>query len=307
MILSTLPNKRVARIGGLALAALTPLALSACGSSSAPPSTASSAAKGSGSLTLLYAGSLVGAIENVIGPAFKSTTGYTLNGTPGGSIGLANEIKSKLVRSDVFISAVPSVNSSLEGSSNGDFVSWYSPLATAPLVIGYNPSSKFAAALKTEPWYKVLAEPGFKLGRTDPVIDPKGALTLKLVQQEAAALNQSKLVSEILGTPENPAQVFPEETLVARLLTGQLDAGFFFSNEAALAKIPTIKTGLSLGANFTVTILNGAPHRAAAEAFVKFLYSKRGQSLMKGVGLKTEAPSVVGNASDVPKGLSSVL
>ncbi|NNN12688.1 MAG: extracellular solute-binding protein [Acidimicrobiaceae bacterium] len=246
-------------------------------------------------------------MENVIGPAFKTATGYTLNGTPGGSIGLANEIKSKLVRSDVFISAVPSVNASLEGSSNGGFVSWYSPLATAPLVIGYNPSSKFAAALKTQPWYKVLAEPGFKLGRTDPAVDPKGALTLKLVQQEAAALNQPNLVSMILGTTENPAQVFPEETLVARLLTGQLDAGFFFSNEAALAKIPTIKTGLSLGASFTITILKGAPHRAAAEAFVKFLYSKQGQSLMKGLDLNTEAPAVVGNTSEVPKGLSSIL
>ncbi len=303
-------------LGGLALVGSLALLLSACTSSSAPTSTSlpstsqpSSAlqSKGSGPLTLLYAGSLVGAVENVIGPAFNTATGYTLNGTPGGSIGLANEIKAKLVKPDVFISAVPSVNSSLEGASNGNFVSWYSPLATAPLVIGYSPSSKFASALRTQPWYKVLAEPGFKLGRTDPAIDPKGALTLKLVQQEAAALHQPSLVSKVLGTTENPSQVFPEETLVARLLTGQLDAGFFFSNEAALAKIPTVKTGLSLGASFTITIVNGAPHLKAAEAFVKFLYSNKGQALLKDLGLNTEAPSVVGNSADVPKAISSVL
>ena len=34
--------------------------------------------------------------------------------------------------------------------------------------------------------------------------------------------------------------MFPEETLVARLQSGQLDAGFFYTAEAVPAKIPTV-------------------------------------------------------------------
>jgi len=69
------------------------------------------------------------------------------------------------------------------GASNGDWVNWYISFAQSPLVIGYSPSSRFAAEFKTKPWYQVLMEPGVRIGRTDPKLDPKGALTLQLMQQ----------------------------------------------------------------------------------------------------------------------------
>ena len=109
-------------------------------------------------------------------PGFHAATGYTFNGTSGDSGSLANEIKGKTVVGDVFISANPSKNTGLEGASNGNWVSWYALFATSPLVLGYNPNSKFAQDLKTEPWYEVLAKPGILVGRTDPATDPKGVL-----------------------------------------------------------------------------------------------------------------------------------
>ncbi len=311
---------RFGKFGVLLPLAVSCVLLSACGngapstsaqnvsaSSSSASSTSVATQKHSGSVTLLYAGSLVGAMENYIGPDFHAATGYTLNGTPGGSTGLANQIKGRLIAADVFISAAPAVNASLEGAANGGFVSWYSLLAKAPLVIGYSPASSFAPDFKSEPWYTVMSKPGIKIGRTDPALDPKGGLTVKLVQAEAAKLNQPNLVNQILGPTENPAQVFPEETLVARLNSGQLDAGFFFSNEAKLANIPTVPTGIDLGASFTVTILKGAPDEAAAVAFVKYLYSPRGQAVLTKVGLNVEKPVVVGDSGSIPTGLRSTL
>ena len=50
--------------------------------------------------------------------------------------------------------------------------------AASPLVLGYNPSSKFAQALRTKPWYDVIDQPGFLIGRTDPTTDPKGVLAV---------------------------------------------------------------------------------------------------------------------------------
>jgi molybdate/tungstate transport system substrate-binding protein len=66
--------------------------------------------------------------------------------------------------------------------------------------------------------------------------------------------------------------VFAEESLVARLKAGQLDAGFFYASEAKAAGIPTVPlTGQTLKATYTVTVLNNAPHQTVGEAFVAYL------------------------------------
>jgi molybdate transport repressor ModE-like protein len=132
-------------------------------------------------VNVLYAGSLVNLMEHGIGPAFDKATGDQFRGFGGGSTGLANQIKGKLRRGDVFISASPKADDILMGSANGDWVDYYITFAKSPLVIGYNPNSKFAADLKTKPWYEVLREPGIRIGRTDPKLDPKGALTVQLL------------------------------------------------------------------------------------------------------------------------------
>ncbi len=256
-----------------------------------------------GVVRVAYAGSLVGAMVEKIAPAFQAQDGVAFSGLPGGSTGLVNQIKSNTTAIDVFISAAPSANDPLMGSANGNYASWYATLGSAPLVIGYNPSSKFSSDLKTKPWYQVMQEPGFLLGRTDPKIDPKGVLVEKLLSLEGSKLGDKNLSQAILGAPENPSQVFPEETLVARLQTGQLDAGFFYSNEAALAHIPTVSTGIALGATFTVTILNIAKDQKQAVAFVNFLYSPLGARLLSSVGISPSRSVVVGDKSKEPSGV----
>ena len=140
-------------------------------------------ASAAGTVNVLYAGSLVNLMEHGVGPAFDKATGDHFQGYAAGSVGLANQIKGKLRKGDVFISANPKVNNNLMGAANGDWVKWYVSFAESPLVIGYNASSKFAADFKTKPWYQVLSEPGIKIGRTDAKLDPKGALTLALMKQ----------------------------------------------------------------------------------------------------------------------------
>jgi molybdate/tungstate transport system substrate-binding protein len=128
-------------------------------------------------VNVLYAGSLVNLMERNIGPAFAKIGGEQFRGYAGGSNKVANEIKGGLRRGDIFISANPKVDDQLMGAANGDWVRWYILFAESPLVIGASTSSKFAADFKTKPWYEVLAEPRIKIGRTDPKLDPKGALT----------------------------------------------------------------------------------------------------------------------------------
>jgi molybdate/tungstate transport system substrate-binding protein len=99
-------------------------------------------------------------MERSVGPAFDQATGDLFQGFGGGSKELVNEIKGNLRHGDVFISANPKVDDDLMGAANGDWVSWYVSFAESPLVIGYNPASRFAADFKTKPWYQVLTEPG---------------------------------------------------------------------------------------------------------------------------------------------------
>src|ERR1700709_1771340 len=159
-----------------------------------------------GPVKVLYAGSLVNLMERGISPAFEKVDGGRFRGYAGGSNKLATEIKGKLRQGDVFISANPKVNNDLEGTANGGWVSWYVSFAQSPLVLGYNPSSKFAAELKTKPWYEVLEEPGIRIGRTDPKLDPKGKLTVDLLKKASEVYKLPDLSAKVLGAPENPSQ-----------------------------------------------------------------------------------------------------
>ena len=273
----------------------------AAGSPSAAASSASPT--GSGPVNVLYAGSLVDLMQKQVGPAFQTATGYSVSGISAGSKDLAAEIKGKVHQGDVFISASPKVNATLEGASNGSWVSWYGTFATSALVIGYNPKSKFAIDLKTMPWYKAITEPGLKLGFTDPATDPKGVLAVEAMTSTAT---KQKLPA-LKALSADKSDIFPEETLVGRLQSGQLDAGFFYTAEATAASIPTVPlTGEALKASYTITILSKAPHEAGAEAFVTYLLGSGGQAALKQDGFDLVSPPKV-TGSGVPSALQSVL
>lgn len=268
-----------------------------------PTTSAATSARGSGPVDVLYAGSLANVMEKQIGPGFRTATGYTFTGTSGDSGALATAIKGKVQVGDVYISANPTKDVGLEGAANGNWVSWYATFASSPLVLGYNPSSKFAADLKTKPWYQVLTEPGILIGRTDPSTDPKGQLSVEALNQTATAHNLPAL--KAIGT--SSSNVYPENTLVGRLQAKQLDVGFFYAAEAKAANIPTVAlNGVSLAAMYTVTVLKNAPHDAGAQAFVSYLLGAGAEPALESDGFALVTPPTL-SGTGVPAGLQSVL
>jgi molybdate/tungstate transport system substrate-binding protein len=260
-------------------------------------------------VNVLYAGSLVNLMERSVGPAFEQETGLKFRGYAAGSNKIANEIKGKLRRGDVFISASPKVNTGLMGAENGNHVSWYVTFAESPLMIGYNPKSRFAADFKTKRWDQVLQEPGIRIGRTDPKLDPKGAFTVEMMTKAAELYRQPDLVQKTLGDEENPAQVLPEETLVGRLQSGQLDAGFFYSTETSDLKIPSIRPApeLHAQATYTLTILDDAQNAPGAARFVNFLLSEKGRALLAQHGVDVVKPAVTGSTQAIPSSVQAVI
>jgi molybdate/tungstate transport system substrate-binding protein len=283
-----------------------------------------------GKVSVLYAGSLAAVMENGLGPAFEKATGYSYQGEAQGSLGAAQMIRDHLRTPDVFISADPSVNQSvLMGLQNGNAVKWFITLASSQLVLAYNPHGKFAgkfedAAAHKIPWYEVLETPGVHFGRGDPRIDPKGYRTLFLFDLAGRHYRRTEIPG-LIGDALNPAQVFPEIVLMARVESGQLDAGIFYKHEVVAHKLPYIslppeinlgdprmatvyagETYTTPSGNrvngapilFTITIPEAARHRDAALQFVRFLLAS--DTLLEQFGFGKVAHLTGGEMVQVP-------
>jgi molybdate/tungstate transport system substrate-binding protein len=257
-----------------------------------------------GTVSVIYAGSLVAYMEDDLGPSFESSSGYSFNGFGGGSTEDASEIKGGVRQGDVFVSAAASADKDLEGASNGDWVSWYSTFASSPLVLGYDPKSKYGAELAHgKPWYQVLTQPGILVGRTEPTLDPKGVLTVEAIDNAAKKLHDPKLKSAL-----SSFAVYPETALVGRLQSGQLEAGFFYSAEAAAAHFPTVSLKpVFKYALYTVTILNRDPDPTGAAALVQYLLSASRKDTLKRNGFEALKPKFSGRAGSVPKSLRTAV
>ena len=133
-------------------------------------------------VSVMYAGSLVKIMEQVVTPSFHNQTGYNFIGEGKGSVQISNMILDGFRTPDVFISADTLPIEKII-NHNPQLAQWLVKFASAELVIAYNPNSPFAPDLEKAakgeiPWYKVLEENGFKFRRTDPELDPKGYYTV---------------------------------------------------------------------------------------------------------------------------------
>ena len=285
----------------LALLAMTAL-VSGWSSASARAPVARSAS--GGTVSALFAGSLLNYMEHDLGPAFSKASGFGYQGFGGGSTEVANEIRAGVRRGDVFISAAAAADMALEGSANGGWVSWYATFAASPLMLAYNPKSRFGVELaRGKPWYRVLAEPGILVGRTDPKLDPKGILTVEAVDNAARKLHDPALAKALGAFP-----VYPETTLIGRLQSGQLDAGFFYAVEASSAHLSTVTlTPVYKVADYTVTVLNHAPNPSGAAALVRFLLNAQRSYTLKRNGLTALKPTFSGSKASVPASLRKVV
>jgi molybdate/tungstate transport system substrate-binding protein len=284
-------------------------------------------------VSFLYAGSLVTIVERSLTPALAKK-GITLLGEPKGSVALANLIKAGLRRPDVFVSADAAVIANLVGPSPTAIASWYASFASTRLVIGYSPASPFAhdfveVARGRKALTSVLLEPGLKLGRTDPALDPKGyraIIAAKLLEADGGPPN---FAARLLGDPQNETQVLPEETTLVRLESGEIDAAFLYATESVARRVPAVElpktanlgdpayaaqyatqsvtikgiTRKGAPAVYALTIPNAAPHKEAAAQVVAFLLSDAGKAIMNSAGVTTFVAEIMGDKGAVPRSI----
>lgn len=229
-----------------------------------------------GDVIVDYAGSLVTPMEGPIA-ADLATQGVHFVGEGRGSKALTHLIESGLRKPDVFISADSGLVDALDKEG---LVAQKRTFGSASMVLGYNPSSPRRALFEAVAAGKTtlsatLATPGLRIGRTDPITDPKGARTQKSLA--------------ILGLPTNLGAVYPEEDLLARIETGTLDAGFLYSTESIARHLPAIplpgSASLANEITYTIAVMKNAPHPEAALQFARYLETGNGRRILQAAGL----------------------
>jgi molybdate/tungstate transport system substrate-binding protein len=282
-------------------------------------------------VSVMYAGSLVKIMQQVVAPSFHNQTGYNFIGEGKGSVQLSNLILDGFRRPDVFISADTLPIEKII-NHNPPLAQWLVKFASAELVIAYNPNSPFVTDLEKAakgeiPWYKVLEEKGFKFRRTDPELDPKGYYTVITAKLANIYYNDSTIKNKILGSDRNPEQVFPEEVLRSILDTGQIDAIVAYKHEAVSRGIPyiTLAPQINLGDSkysnfynqasyilhsnqtiignpifFSYTIPVTVRNTDGAIALANYLISIQGKILLSQAGLNPIKAVVQGDLNSLP-------
>jgi molybdate/tungstate transport system substrate-binding protein len=245
-----------------------------------------------GVVSVVYAGSLVTPMEGPIKAALAQQ-GIDFQGQGAGSKMLANLIAAGTKNPDIFISVDPKLVTGL-----GAKVAHATTFAGTSLGIGWSDRSRQAAlfagvaAGKTS-IVAALSTPGLAIGRTDPKLDPKGVYTVQAVTILAGPDGAKR----ILGDPENNAQIFPEEDLLARIDTGQADVGFFYKTEAIARGLHFVplpgNASMSDKITYTIARLRDAPHPAQATAFEQFILTGQGKTLLQNAGIEYLANPIV--------------
>jgi molybdate/tungstate transport system substrate-binding protein len=333
-------------VAGL-LCAVVVVAGCSSSSSSAPPAASASpspsaSSSATGTANVAYASSLEYLNEKVVSSAFTAATGDAFSGTGNASGTLESDIAAGEISPNVFESVGGDNITPLEPK----FTKWYIPYAGTSMVIAYNPKSKYASEFKayadgSKPlstlFTTLLQTSGLKLGRTDPNTDPQGRDFIYMLELAQAYYHlPSDTVAKILGTSDfgtsNSSQIYAESALDSTLESGQLDASSAFITQAIELHLdyiplpPQISLASSALASTystaTVKLANGDTKSGspqvidittigtptpAAIAFIKYTLSAAGLAQYKQGGFTLIAPTVVGDASDVPAAITSEL
>lgn len=270
----------------------------------------SSNAATQGPVVVFAAGSLARPMRAAL-DSFTAATGipYTLESA--GSLELARKFTDLGKGADILALADEDVFPKL---LMPEHVAWYARFARNRLVLAYSASATGLDEAKAGAWRRVLTRPGVEVGRADPDLDPAGYRTLLLFQLAERFYGEPGLAAKLEAYAPR-MHVRPKSAeLVALLQAGELDYAWMYESAARGARLsflalpPEVDLGREsmaahydsarvrvLGARMGDTIdVRGTPiryglsiprraeHAAAAESFLRFLFSAAGRRALRG-------------------------
>ncbi len=279
---------------------------------------------------VLHAGVLTDLVARGLGPALYEEHGIEVDAVPGHSVGLALGLRDGSLEGDVYLSADARTNALLGGAAGHHLVTWFLVFASNSIVLAYSQLSRFADSFDRArrgelPWYSVVGQPGIKLARNDPNLDPLGYYTLLTCSLAEEHYGLAGFRHRLLGDDMNPEQV--GRTGFPGLADGSIDAMFLYRSAAIGRRFGFIELpdAINLGnvdlaasyarVGYTTTdghefrgapislgaaVIASARNQQPALRLIGFLVSPRGQEMVKEFNFLTSPILAGGSATAVP-------
>lgn len=257
-----------------------------------------------GDLIVFHAGSVTLPVRAIADSFQKRYPDVRILHEAAGSRECARKISDLKKPCDIFVSADVDV---IESLLYPDYVSGWAGFATNEMVIAYTPASRYAAEIDSSNWMDILLRKDVVYGRSDPNADPCGYRTLMTLELAEQYYRKPGLEKAI--TTKDRQAIRPKETdLLALIETRNIDYLFIYRSVATQHHLKYIELppGINLskpelndlyagvriklsgktpkesiiqqGAAmvYGVTIVNQAPNRIAAEAYLAYFLSRKG-------------------------------
>jgi molybdate/tungstate transport system substrate-binding protein len=292
---------RVALFGVMLLPAATALLLAnACGGEPAR------------TVTVFNAGSLASPIGAAARAFERTRPGVRVLQESSGSLEAARKLTELGKVPDVLAVADEAV---LEALIEPAHAGWHAVFATNAMVLLRRPG---APALDSTNWVPGLLQPGMRIGRADPVLDPNGYRALMVLQLAELEAGEPGLAARLLAVMPDRYMRPKEAELTALVEAGELDYAWSYRSIAVERELPHVALGAPVdlgdparaagyarasvrlpGARiggdsveirgapiaYAVTVPRAAPNAAGAIEFVRFLLSPEGREALASKGL----------------------
>jgi molybdate/tungstate transport system substrate-binding protein len=309
-------------------------AVAGCGSlptSSSTSSAGASSASADKTLIVSGAGTLANPFAQEIA-AFKARhPGITVHSDFGASGDRVKAITELGEPADVLgVADYSLIPKEMFGSGSKQFATWYVGFVSNQITFAYTTHSKGAEQLTATNWYRVLAQPGVDIGRSNPAADPSGYQILQMLKLAEGYYHDPSISAAVLKNSPASSVAETETSLIGALQSGQLDYLAIYRSDAlqnhfkyinlprqislsdpALAKTyATVSTQGATGASvkakpiiYGLTVPASAPDRQLGEQFVAFVLSPQGQAIMRGHGFVVISPALASDQSPLPASL----
>jgi molybdate/tungstate transport system substrate-binding protein len=320
-------------ISGIVVLLAGALAIASCGSPSSTPSTAASGSHAAGTLIVFGAGTLSQPFAQEITAFKQENPKVTVHSQFGASADMTRDITQLKEPDDVLgVADYSVIPSEMFGTGSKRFATWYIGFVRNEITFAYTSHSKGAAQLTSTNWYKILAEPGVRIGRSAPAADPSGYQILQMLKLAEGYYHDPSLSAAVLKNSPKTSVATEETALTAALQTGQIDYLAIYrssaledhfeyvhlpdqinlSNPAFAKTYATVSVQGPKGPTtgkpivYALTIPTNAPNPSLARRFVAFVLSSKGRAIMTSNGFVTISPALASDESALPSSLRSL-
>jgi molybdate/tungstate transport system substrate-binding protein len=286
----------------------------------------------SGDLIIFHAGSLSVPMKEIAAEFKKLYPKVNIMMESAGSVASARKITDLGKPCDILASADYAV---IDNMLIPKYSDWNIKFASNEMAIVYHDQSRFATQINPKNWYDILMKKDVAFGRADPNSDPCGYRTVMTLQLAEKYYKKPGLAKNMMDKDQQFMR--PKEVdLLALLESNSIDYIFLYRSVAIQHNLKYVTLPVQINLEdpayaaeyatasveingkkpgekevmkgepmiYGITMLNNAPNKPAALAFLKFMLSKdQGMKIMVKDGQPSVIPMQTKNYDKLPKEL----